>query len=162
METQEIKDFSISAEPIRFRVSPDVFEAFPVLSLPVTREMAKLGAVAQAAGGDASQMAEKIDVFLRFFDQVLYPASARRFAERAKPAVTDDMPDEEKARVLSEGLDLQRQIMPIFQWLLEQYGLRPTAPSSTSSAGSTDGGTASTAGAQPAESTPTASLPAAS
>lgn len=79
---------------------------------------------------------ENYESIFEIFDQLLIEESAKVFRERAMSKG-------------DRGIDVQRQLMPILYYLLEQYGVRPTQPSSDSSSGSlnvTDGIT-STAGA---------------
>lgn len=137
-----IRDFFVDETPKRFRVhrDGDVFEAPPVLGPVQILELVALSknVSAMAATGDPSAAVKAIqDVF----DEILTEDSAAKFAALL---VSRDRP-----------IDLQRQIVPILLWLLEEYGMRPTAPSSDSSNISTaDGGTSSTDGAPPSESTP--------
>jgi len=136
-----IKDFSIPDKPKPFRIGPlpdDVFEAPPILA-PVTlvnlpnllRSLGSLGAITDEQG--AAQVMEGVkDVFR----ELLTTESGERFAARLD---SKDRP-----------VDLLRQVIPIVQWMMEAYGLRPTQVSSSSPESSEADGTPSTDGA-PAE-----------
>lgn len=120
----EIKDFSFSLRPKRFRIDPDVFLAIPEIPLGMADDLAKLKDITADEGAK-----EKI---LDLFDLLLFDASAARMRERADSKVAP-MP--------------LRLMMPVINWLLEVYGLRPQGPSEDSSTTSADGGsTPSTAG----------------
>jgi hypothetical protein len=121
----EIKDFSFSLEPKRFRINSDVFEACPALPLNMASTLARFKDLTAV---DAD---EKL---LEFFDAILLDGSAMRFRERAS-SKTEPIP--------------MTALMPIINWLLEEYGLRPTVPSvpSSDTSESADGSTPSTDGA---------------
>jgi len=136
-----IKDFSIPDKPKPFRIGPlpdDVFEAPPIIA-PVTlvnlpnlmRQLGGIGAIKDA--DDAKQVMEGVKSVFR---ELLTTESGERFTARLD---SKDRP-----------VDLMRQIIPIVQWMLEVYGLRPTQVSSSSPESSEADGTSSTDGA-PAE-----------
>jgi hypothetical protein len=126
----EVKRFEFSLEPKRFYVNDDLFEAAPALPLGVMSTISRFKNL--AADGDGA--AEKI---LEFMDMVLLDTSAQLLRERTTS----------KTRPVGIA-----QLMDIINFLLEEYGLRPTVPSASSSSGSTavDGSTPSTDGASPA------------
>ncbi len=130
----KFKDFSVDEEPVRFKVGADTFEAPYALPLPV---MAELGDLSKSS--DALSSSESIEKLLTIFDKILLEESATVFRQR----------------VMSRDRPIGfKQLMDIFHWLLEVYGLRPTEPSSPSSTGLNDGGGTSTDGAQQEASTP--------
>lgn len=126
----QIRDFTIKKKRLKFKIDDDVFEAHALLGLPLMQEL-----VRTAKNMSTLVREQKFEGVFDIFDKVLYPESAARFRERAQ-ATGDD------------AVDVKRQLLPILYYLLEEYGVRPTQPSSDSSTGSsseTDGIT-STAG----------------
>lgn len=79
--------------------------------------------------GKAEKLRQKLEAIADVFDQILTPESAPRFRERILSNDGD------------VAFDLNEQVMPLLQWLMEEYGLRPTQPSPPSSDGPSDGGT---------------------
>lgn len=133
----EIADFSIPPN-IKFRVNDDVFEAYPEIPLPLVQ---KAAALSQASKNTEDLLDRVTAVFVGNASEfgLLVPTAGERFRHR----VYED-------RVQPIGVTTVMKILP---WLLEQYGLRPTAPSAVSSATS-DGpasGTSLTDGAPSAE-----------
>ncbi len=126
----QIRDFTIKQKKLPFRIDDDVFEAYAILGLPLLQDLV---AVTKQIGDMLKE--QKYDALFDLFDQLLYPESAKRFRERAESRGDD-------------AIDVKRQLMPILYFLLEEYGVRPTQPSSDSSTGSPSepGGTSSTAG----------------
>ena len=121
------KDFKKARKAIYFTNGPEErYDCVPALGLPSMQEIAAL------AAGFTIETA--VDHFVMFFNTVLQPESAVRF----------------EAKMRSDKLDPieHDQALDIMFWILEQYGLRPTQPSSVSSDGSPtdDGGTPSEAG----------------
>lgn len=131
----QIKDFSFSIEPIPFTINDDLFNAAPELPLGVLQMATKIS---------SSQVQELgIEPVLEVFDEILLDDSATRFRARVF----------DKAKPIS----MQRHIMPILNWLFEEWGLRPPAPSEPSLATSDGTGTSSTDGAPSEESIPSTS-----
>lgn len=127
MGNVEIRDFSHSLEPKRFRINDDVFEACPELPLGMIQDLAKFMT-------SREELATKgMDVLNQLFDALLFDESAARWRARTT--------NKEKPIGVSHAIE-------IIPWLLEEYGLRPTQPSSPSQTGSDDGktGTSSTDG----------------
>lgn len=140
----DVADFSIKYKPIKFRVNgPDVFEAVPILPVPVLRE---LGAMHGTMDGLST--VEKFDKVLNMFDLLLTPESAKRFRERLE---SRDDPDSGGA------IDLNRQVLPALNYLVEKFGMRPTQAAGSSSDGAGSIGDSSMDGALPEVSTPWAS-----
>lgn len=127
----EMKDFSFSLEPKPFRIAPDVFYAAPALPFGIGATVAKFK---DMAADDAPER------MLQFFDAILLDESAARMRQRATSKI-EPIP--------------MTLCMPIINWLLEEYGMRPTQPSepSSSTSGATDDSTSSTAGAPSTDST---------
>lgn len=113
----DFKDFTLERNYVGFKIDGDKFIA-----------SAKLGiATIQALVRVAEEMPKYIEkkeygAIYDILDQVLLPESARRMRERGLSTGPDT-------------IDVQRQLMPVIYYLLEQFGLRPTQPSSTSSSG---------------------------
>jgi hypothetical protein len=132
-DAQEIvrwHDFSLSPEPVVFKVGDEEFECLPEIPLDSISDMAKLAQLTNAGDGQLGKIYD-------FFDGIMVPESAARFRQRgARPT-----PDAPNPRPI--GL---RHIMVILPWLMEVYGLRPTEPSSDVSTGSDDDATSSTDG----------------
>ena len=140
----EIADFSIDRKSKPFRVDGDIFHAHPMIPIPAMQDMMRAARdMGKSLDGEADieQMVEKI---AGIFDVLLPDAEAHRMRERIT------------SRDGQVAIDLRKQLMPIINHLMGEYGLRPTEPSPDSSAGSpSDGsGTTSPAGAQLAESIP--------
>jgi len=131
-----MKDFSRARERIEFVIDGDVFQAAPALPGKTLTEFAKR--FADIADTDLS---ERLDVFADALGMVLLPDSAALFQKRFED--------------LANPIELE-QASDVIVWLLEQYGLRPTRPSSPSSSGlpSPASGTSSTDASQPAVSIP--------
>lgn len=134
----EIKDFTLKQKRIKFKIDNDIFEATRVVGLPLMQDLVKVtrGMGKMSDSGDFSAIPA-------IFNELLLPASAQRFSERLQ-AKGDD------------AIDVRQQLLPVLQYLLEKFGLRPTQLSSESSPGSpgeTDGIT-STDGSSAEASTP--------
>ena len=125
--TDEIRDFTKSIEPLKFRIGSDIFEATPLIP---ARQMLSLATTLEKFDERNPDMG----LFETLFNTVLRPGSRDRFIRR--------MDDSENP------IDFE-QVNQVIQWLMEQYGLRPIAPPPNSSDGSAnrDGGNNSTAGA---------------
>lgn len=111
------KDFTKKKKRVEFKLDDDVFVAPSVLPVPVLQELAEAADGLKTAGASAGETLAKV---VGVFDIILAEAPAARLRERIKSK--------------DEPVDLE-QITDIMLWLLEVYGLRPTEPSSDSSAG---------------------------
>lgn len=143
MTEPTVKRFEFSPEPKRFTLyenDPFTFEAMPTIPVWVGAALADVQNV--GFGGSA---AKGVDAVLGVFDAILSVDSAWMMRVRAS-APSDDDSDEVKEIKKKYPLGLP-MLMPIIQWLLESYGLRPTQPSENSVEQSADdGSTSSTAG----------------
>ena len=139
-----VKDFSRARERHIFRIDDDVFEAATALPGKVLARFA-----ARFSDIDNTPADKQLDAITDALGMVLLPASNALFQKRL-----DD---------LQTPIELE-QATDVIQWLLEQYGLRPTEPSSDSSSGlpSLASGTSSTDAAQPQVSIPATFQPTAS
>lgn len=136
--TVEVKDFTLAPKGQKFKIDDDIFETIPEIPLGHFAEFAKIVGLNFRDEG-------AVDAIIEMLMKFLVDESATLFRSRT----TD------KKKPIALG-----HVLPIINWLLEVYGLRPTQPSSTSSTPSTvEDGTSSTAGASPEASTAQDSLP---
>jgi hypothetical protein len=124
------KDFSFSAEPVTFRISPDTFECAPEIPLDSIVELSMLS----VSDGDRKAQFERMKDFL---DGILVYESAALFRQRCKPGT------QEEPNPYPIGM---RHVQALLPWFMEVYGLRPTQPSSESEDGSADVDTSLTDG----------------
>ncbi len=113
----EIKDFSKKRKELVFRIDDDLFHATPVIPAETMIEFAE-----SMTSADPTKMAPKdmIGALRRVIEMVLLPESLTLFTSRMKdPANPIDM----------------EQLDDIVTWLFEEYGMRPTTESPSSSAG---------------------------
>jgi hypothetical protein len=129
-----IRDFT-SHVNVKFRIDDDVFTG--VVGIPAN-DLMHFGSLFD--GVSDSDLADKPDAFKQMFELILDHASAMVFIAR--------MSDKTKPITLT-------QIMDVLPWLMEQYGMRPSQPSSESSSGSAnpDDGTSLTGSASATAST---------
>lgn len=114
------KDFSLSPEPVTFRIAPDDFECYPEIPLDTLLELSALAA-------DTGDRVAQFNKLKDFFDGIMPPEQAARLRARCKPS-TKEEPNPQPI-----GL---RHVINILPWLMEVYGLRPTQQSSESDTGS--------------------------
>jgi hypothetical protein len=120
------RDFSKKRAPLFFELDGERFNCAPAVPVASLQEIARMSSTVTAANAS--------DMLKEFFGVVMDADTKERIAVRMMDKVNP--------------LDLDVAI-DIMNWLLEEYGMRPTQPSSGTSNGSpTDGGgTDSTAGA---------------
>lgn len=136
----KIADFSYSPPPVTFTMDGDRYDCYPVITARIAQEITGLlrdGLFADVDANDPDTIVRSMSNIGAVFKIVMKPASATRFIERLNSR--------------DEPLDLTHQVIPVLEWLLGRYGVRPTQPSTLSSDGSHDetGGTRSTDGASP-------------
>ena len=121
------KDFTKPREEITFTIAPDTFRAYPAIAADVL--ISYVGKMADYADRSA---ADQMNVYKDVLKDLLEPDSYARFVAR--------MADRENP--IDPG-----QLDDVTSWLFEQYGMRPTQPSSPSPVGlpSPEPGTGSTA-----------------
>lgn len=136
-DSVEIKDFTIEWKRIRFRIAPHIYEARPMLGPALMQRMVNIGKTL-GSGGEDRDIEASLEGVYSIFSELLLPDSATTF----------------NAELAADKIDIQKQLIPVLFWLLEQYGVRPIQPSPDSSAGSPSetGGTPFTAGASLVES----------
>lgn len=132
-----VKDFTRKRKRLVFRIDDDLFEAAAALPGETLVQFAK-----RFADIDDAPLDQKIHVITDALALVLLPDSQALFAKRFGD--------------LEQPIEYE-QAADVITWLMEEYGHRPTEPSSPSSTGqpSLASGTSST-DAQP----PQASIPA--
>ena len=118
----KFKDFSLSPEPITFKIEPDTFECYPEIPLDVLME------VSQVAQSEATGM-ERFKQTLELFEGIMSPEWYEIFKHRCRKGTRED-PNPNPIGM--------RHIRDILPWIMEVYGLRPTPESSESSDGSED------------------------
>jgi hypothetical protein len=131
-----MKDFSRPRDRLQFTIDGDVFEAAPALPGKTLTEFAKrFSDIAE------TDLSDRLDIFADALGMVLLPDSNAVFQKRFED--------------LANPIQLE-QASDVITWLLEQYGLRPTRPSSPSPTGppNPEPGTSSTDDAQPQASIP--------
>lgn len=150
----EPRDFSLPMDPKPFRISPDDFEAPPLLAPMVLLNLARL----HGELTDLADIEKTLTLVSDMFAMLLPGPSGQRFRARLLTEGRAADPDADPPRLEPDPppIDLTRQALPVLYWLLEEYGIRPTGPSSPSPNGSTDGqtdtpngGMSSTDGASP-------------
>lgn len=111
------RDFSKPREPIYFTLDGERFDSTPAIPGGTLAEFAT-----RFSGEDGTDRPplEQIQAYLSALELVLVPESYDRFHAR--------LSDRERPVELDQAAD-------VILWLLEQYGLRPTQPSSPSSDG---------------------------
>lgn len=123
------KDFTGDTEPITFKIHDQVFTAYEDIPL---QHLAALTDITKEFQDSTGSAGDSIDKMIRLFEKFLIPESFEVF----------------KACVMGEGpvvIGVSR-IKDIIPWLLEQYGLRPTEASSSSSNTLSETGASLTAG----------------
>lgn len=132
------KSFTRERQRIQFEIDGDLFEAAPALPGQTLTEFAnRFADVGTTPGVD--QLSILTDALAMVLLPDSYAVFQKRFADLERPIELDQASD-------------------VVMWLLEQYGLRPTQPSSDSSDGpaSPEPGTNSTdAPPQPESTSPT-------
>lgn len=113
----EIKDFSKKRRDIVFRIDDDTFQAVSVIPAETMIQFAE-----SMTSADPSRMSpgEVVGALRRVIEMVLLPESLALFTKRmADPRNPIDM----------------EQLDDVVTWLFEEYGMRPTSESPSSSAG---------------------------
>lgn len=112
-------DFSIGRKSIKFKVDNDIFEAVPDIAAELAMEYASH--MEMLTDPKKNSLDDQKEVVYSTLRLVLFPESADRFIERLRD---------------QQNPIGQVRFGEITQWLLEQYGLRPTEQDSASSTGS--------------------------
>lgn len=111
------RDFSKPRDPIYFTLDDERFDAAPAIPGETLAEFAT-----RFSGEDETSRPpmEQVQAYLSALELVLVPESYARFRAR--------LSDRERPVELDQATD-------VILWLMEQYGQRPTQPSSPSSDG---------------------------
>jgi hypothetical protein len=137
----EVKDFTRSSEPKRFRIDDDVFECAARLPVGMVQRFIRMTKPVNTDDEDA--VAARLDAMMEILDSIMFDASAERFAHRM--------------RSKEEPIDTQ-QMADVMGWLMQEYGERPTVPAPSSSNEPHPNGPTSTDGVQDGESISTDSI----
>lgn len=128
-----MKDFSAQPRVVQFTVDGETYRGRPYLPaqtmVDFTLRVEKMGDTATGSDGFATMMES--------LEMVLMPDSYRKFCDRMKDPLAG-LSSEEAAAITElpyRPIELP-QLNQILEWLMEEYGMRPTQPSSNSSAGS--------------------------
>lgn len=140
-----VKDFGRARKPIPFNVDVDQFQAAVALPAEVFVEFTTKFANAEESDTWAENYGHLRDALELVLLEESFTRLNARFRDKERPVELEQMAD-------------------IIMWLLEQYGLRPTQPSSDSSDGqpSPEPGTSSTESSPAEASISELSLPTAS
>lgn len=113
----EIRDFSKPRKTLQFRIDDDVFQAAPAIPAEVLIQFAE-----QFSTADPTKMAiaEQVRIFRDMLDIVLLPESMAIMRKRMSDA--------------QNPVDIE-QLNDVVTWLFEEYGMRPTTESVSSSIG---------------------------
>lgn len=114
-----IKDFTEHVD-VRFTIDDDVF-----IGVPNVPALDLLKFASAFDGLTEQDMLERPEAYEAMLELVLETASAMRFYARMS----------DKTKPISMA-----QLMNVMSWLMEEYGMRPTLPSSDSSSGSVNPG----------------------
>jgi hypothetical protein len=112
------RDFSKQRERIAFEVDGDVFEAAEAIP---AQELVEAVTLLNGINPKVATPQEQITAFQTFMEMCLFPESYERFVYRMGNK--------------ANPIDID-QVNAIAEWLVEQYGMRPTEPSAASSSGS--------------------------
>lgn len=143
-EATPVKDFSRPRKRLVFRIDGDLFEAAQALPGQTLAQFA-----VRFDGVENTTVDKQLDAFAEALSMVLLPDSNALFQKRLKD--------------LENPIELD-QASDVITWLMEEYGMRPTQPSSDSSTGPPNpaSGTSLTGAAQPQVSIPATFQPTAS
>lgn len=129
-----MRDFTRQPKVIEFQIDADVFRCHPRLPAQVLIDFA----LKADAMGDSPTGEQGIQAMLDVLQATLMPEHFSRFRARMGDA--------------GNPIDFA-QVNEVVPWIMEEYGLRPTAPSGESSDGpsSQESGTSLTASTSPVE-----------
>lgn len=137
MNPNQMKRFETRREPVLFQIDDDTFMC--VREIPAGALIDLLKAHTDLQG--TTDRGRMVDLIMQIMEELMLPSAYAKFVDR--------MRDKENPIGL-------RTIVDVMKWLLgEAYGLRPTQlPDSSTDTSQETGGTDSTDGAPPEESTP--------
>ncbi len=114
-----MKDFTRERKVIEFKIDGDVFRAVPVIPADV---MIKFVQRFEDMDPESKKSSENIAALLETLETLLIPDSFKLFRAR-----------------MGENVDIN-QVNEVVEWVMGEYGMRPTQPSEPSSDGSSDPG----------------------
>src|SRR5688572_6783834 len=121
-----MKDFTKPKKPpIEFTVDDDVFLCTPEVTVGAAQQLASMA--------EEKDNVKRMLMLGELLDLIMFPDSAARFSARMRNP---------------EHPITNEQLGEILEWLMEEYGERPTKPSPPSSTGDGDTGTDSMVGVQ--------------
>lgn len=142
-------DFTQPPKVVQFRIDDDVFRGRPALP---AQTMADFSLAVEGFDTESTTARQGFDAMMDALEMVLIPDSFKRFRLRmndpeklAKEAAERGEPAPEPFVPIELG-----QITPIVEYLMSEYGMRPTGPSESSS----DGHSNPASGTSSTESTP--------
>jgi hypothetical protein len=143
------RSFTVAREPVELDLGGAELTAPPIIPPAVLGELLDLAPrITEIEQAKDLPQKDQLDQMMKLIDEVmglvLVPESATVFHDRLFSR--------------TDPFDLQREVMPAIEWLIEEYTDRPTPPSPPSSTGSSDGISSLTSGAPAGESTPQPSL----
>lgn len=145
-----MKDFTKQARVVEFRLDEDVFRGKPHLPAQTMIDFTlKVGGMDE----ESSTPQQGFDTMMECLQMVLMPDSYKRFRDRMKDPAQEAGPD---AATSQDFVPVElEQVTEILEWVMGEYGLRPTKSSEDSSTGQSSpaSGTNSTASTSDAEST---------
>lgn len=147
------RSFTVAREPIELDLGGAELKAPPIIPPAVLGELLDVAPrITEIEQSKTLPQKDQLEQMMKIIDEVmglvLVPESAAVFHERLYSR--------------TDPLDLQHEVMPAVEWLIEEYTGRPTQPSPPSSTGSSDGTSSLTSGAPDGDSTPSPSPPTAS
>lgn len=117
-----MKDFTKQRKVIEFQIDDDVFRAVPVIPADV---MIKFVQRFEDMDPESKKSSENIAALLETLETLLIPDSFKRFRARMGDA--------------DAAIDIN-QVNEVVEWVMGEYGMRPTQSSDPSSTGSSDQG----------------------
>lgn len=129
-EPGAVRDFTVRRDPIRFRIDPDEFAAPGIVNPIVLRKIAK--GAAEIAPLMAGLTEETFDEALKLTADIMRVMIGGKYGDRFAERLLSDGEDGSPPPI-----NLISEAVPVLYFLMEQWGLRPTTPSATSSDGST-------------------------
>lgn len=127
-----MKDFSAKPRVVQFTVDGEVYRGRPYLPAQTMVDFT----LRVEAMGETATGSDGFETMMESLEMVLMPDSFRKLKDRMRDPLAD-LPEEERAAVTElpyQPIELP-QLQDILEWLMEEYGLRPTQSSSGSSDG---------------------------
>lgn len=110
-----MRDFTKQRREIKFKIDDDVFEVAPALPAGVLMDFATDFQKLDKESGEDQKRS-----MMTILETVLVAGSYQRFTQRMQDRL--------------QPIDLE-QVNDVIEWIMEEYGMRPTEPSEDSSGG---------------------------